>query len=167
MKAFRTILVLALAACSSPGDGPRTSDGMVPGVPESFAGSWQACDGASAPSECSHYVLAQRGERICGTWAHFASGKEYEGRVIARASSPTQARRTHVCGRPGADTGTRCEDGWEAIDKPLLLCGGRLGDSLRPDGSCFADYESMALSEGELASLLAEPWVEACLAGDP
>lgn len=167
MKAFRMMLVLGLVACSSPGSGPEANDGAAPAFPETFAGSWEACDGASSPSGCSRYVLVQRGERICGLWSYVASGKEYEGRVIARASSATQARRTHVCGRPGGETSRECGSGWEAVDQPLLLCDGRLGDTLRADGTCFADYEAVPASRDGNAALSAQPWVEDCLARDP
>src|SRR5690606_7839300 len=82
----------------------RAAPGSLPGGP--FSGAWGSCEGASAPEECSRYLLVQRGERICGTWSYLASGQAYDGRLVARATSPTQARRTHVCGRPGSETDT-------------------------------------------------------------
>jgi len=132
-----------------------------------FAGTWQSCDGASSPEECSRYLLVQRGERICGTWHYFASGKAYDGRVVARATSSTQAQRTHVCGRPGAETDTECRDGWQRVDRPLRLCDGRLGDLASADGACFADYEAAPTPEDELAALQLEPWVQECLSKAP
>lgn len=131
-----------------------------------FAGSWQACGDADAPDQCSRYALQQRGDRICGTWFYFASGAGYEGRVIARASSPKDARRTQVCGRAGSETSTACDAGWEAIDKPLRVCDGKLGDLDGKDGACFADYARVPDADAALEALAAEPWMQACLAGD-
>ncbi len=141
----------------------------VPAAPASgtFAGEWQSCQGTTSPEECSRYVLMQQGDRICGTWSYLATGDAYEGRVIARATSPTEARRTHVCGRPGSETDTECEDGWQTIDKPLRLCDGKLGDMTRADGSCFADYQSVVLPDEVRDALQAQPWVQECLARDP
>jgi len=169
---------LGLAACAGAGGG-QDAEGMAgvdvstspPAQHESpdaspagpFAGAWQSCDGASSPEECSRYLLVQRGDRICGTWHYLASGIAYDGRVVARATSPTQAQRTHVCGRPGGETDTECSDGWQRVDKPLLLCDGRLGDLAGVDGACFADYEAAPAPEDDLAALQLEPWVRDCL----
>jgi hypothetical protein len=112
-------------------------------------------------------VLLQRGSRICGTWFHFASGKEYSGRIVAHADSSTEARRTRVCGRRSVESDTECEDGWQRIDKPLRICKGKLSDLTRADGSCFADYRSMPLANEVRDALQAEPWMQACLSGDP
>jgi hypothetical protein len=132
-----------------------------------FAGEWAACPGTTAPEECSRYVLLQRGSRICGTWFHFASGKEYTGRIVAHADSSTEARRTHVCGRQSAETDTECEDGWQRIDKPLRLCDGRLSNLTRADGSCFPYYQAVLMADDQRDALLAEPWMEDCLSGIP
>lgn len=128
-----------------------------------FAGSWESCVGADAPEQCSRYLLLQRGKRICGTWSYFASGDIYEGRVMAEAISPVEARRTRVCGRPGSETHTECDTGWEAIDRPLRLCDGKLGDLDGKHGRCFADFDRVENAEKSLADLAAQAWVEACL----
>ncbi|TYT26570.1 hypothetical protein FZO89_10045 [Luteimonas viscosa] len=132
-----------------------------------FAGAWQSCEGAPSPEECSRYLLVQRGDRICGTWSYLASGQAYEGRVVARATSSTEAQRTRVCGRPGAETDTECSDGWQSIDKPLLLCDGKLGDLTGADGTCFAEYQAAPNLQGEWKALQAEPWVQDCLSNAP
>lgn len=128
-----------------------------------FAGSWESCAGAESPDQCSRYLLLQRGQRICGTWSYFASGDSYEGRVMAEAISPVEARRTGICGRPGSETRTECEAGWDAIDRPLRLCGGKLGDLDGKDGRCFADFERVEHPGPSLDDLAAQAWVEACL----
>ena len=133
------------------------------GAHASFAGSWQSCAGAEYPEQCSRYLLLQRGKRICGTWLYFASGDSYEGRVIAEAMSPVEARRTGVCGRPGSETHTECEAGWDTIDRPLRLCSGKLGDLDSKDGRCFADFERVERPDPSLVNLAAQAWVEACL----
>lgn len=191
MRRLSLVLALALGACSSPPESPeaaaaaaapaavqetppaspRPTAAPVPAAdgenaPGAFAGSWQACEGAPSPDQCSRYLLQQRGDRICGTWSYFATGAGYQGRVIARAVSSTEARRIHICGRVGSETRSECEAGWESIDKPLRLCGGKLGDLDGADGTCFADFEPAPDAERELAALAAEPWMQACLAGD-
>jgi len=133
------------------------------GESASFAGSWQSCAGTESPEHCSRYLLLQRGKRICGTWSYFASGDIYEGRVVAEAISPLEARRTRICGRPGSETRTECEAGWDTIDRPLRLCGGKLGDLDGKDGSCFADFKRVERSDTSLAELAEQAWIEACL----
>lgn len=128
-----------------------------------FAGSWESCAGAESPEQCSRYLLVQRGKRICGTWSYFASGDSYEGRVMAEAISPVEARRTGICGRPGSETSTECEAGWDTIDRPLRLCSGKLGDLDSKDGRCFADFERVEHPGPSLENLAAQSWVEVCL----
>ena len=130
---------------------------------ETFGGSWESCAGTESPDQCSRYLLLQRGKRICGTWSYFASGNSYEGRVVAEAISPVEARRTRICGRPGSETRTECEAGWDTIDRPLRLCGGKLGDLDGKGGSCFADFERVQRPDPSLEKLAAQAWVEACL----
>jgi hypothetical protein len=128
-----------------------------------FTGSWESCAGADAAEQCSRYLLLQRGKNICGTWSYFASGDGYEGRVMADANSPFEARRTRICGRPGSETRTECETGWETIDRPLRLCDGKLGDLDGKNGSCFADFERIKGAGPSLAVLAGQPWMQACL----
>lgn len=167
MRKWTIVAVLGLAACTGLDTRKAGSDTASPAAGGPFAGEWASCLGETPPGECSRYVLLQQGDRICGTWFHFASGKEYRGRLIAHATSPTDARRTHVCGRPSSQTTTECDDGWQRIDKPLRLCDGSLGDSTRADGSCYADYQTVPLAADQRDALLAEPWVQACLSGEP
>lgn len=183
MRALGMVAWLGLAACAGAGTGHDGGgaagvDGIIsaPTVQHEssdtsplgpFAGAWQSCDGVSSPDECSRYLLVQRGDRICGTWHYLASGKTYDGRVVARATSSTQAQRTHVCGRPGAETDTECSDGWQRVDRPLRLCDGRLGDLAGTDGACFADYEAVPTPEGDLNALQLESWVQDCLSSAP
>lgn len=170
--------VLGLAACSAPdqtaaGDpigaavaaSMEDKDENVRSQPNPFEGAWQACGGSTAPEECSRYVLVQRGDRICGTWAYVATGDRYEGRVVAQVTAPTEARRTHVCGRAGSEATIECDEGWGRVDKPLRLCDGKLGDLDTVVGECFADYERAAAPDAP-AVLMREPWVQACLAGE-
>jgi hypothetical protein len=133
------------------------------GEAASFAGSWQSCAGTESPDQCSRYLLLQRGKRICGTWSYFASGDSYEGRVVAEAISPVEARRTRICGRPGSETRIACDAGWDTIDRPLRLCGRKLGDLDGKGGRCFADFERVERPDPSLEELAAQAWVEACL----
>lgn len=185
MRSLGMMALLGLAACAGPGAGhggggmPSSDGGERPSersvgqeireAPNDgpFAGVWETCEGATSPEECSRYLLVQRGDRICGTWSYLASGKAYDGRLIARATSATQARRTHVCGRPGAETDTECGDGWQSVDRPLLLCEGKLGDLASAYGDCVADYQAVPAPQDEWQALLAEPWVLDCLSNAP
>ena len=167
MRTWTMVAVLGLAACTGFGSKHASRDAGASPTTGPFAGEWAWCPGTTAPEECSRYVLLQRGDRICGTWFHFATGKEYTGRVIAHADSSTAARRTHVCGRPGSETDTECEDGWQRIDKQLRLCDGKLGDLTRPDGRCSAGYRPEPMTDAARDALLAQPWLQACLSRDP
>ena len=174
MRRGMMVALLGLGACA--GVDAERAGSAAPVVPQehqaaqpvdAFAGEWEACPGTTVSGECSRYVLLQRGSRICGTWFYFATGKEYRGRIIARVDSPTEARRTHVCGRPGSETDTECDEGWQRIDKPLRICDGKLSESTRADGSCFAYYQAVPMADEQRNALLAEPWMEDCLSGHP
>ncbi len=184
MRAYLLAAFFGLAACAGPGagqsdnvaragvDSAHAGLSSVPGTSPlsddgSFGGAWASCEGAATPDECSRYVLVQRGERICGTWSYLASGQAYEGRLAARVISATRARRTRVCGRPGSETDTECDAGWQTIDRPLQLCNGRLSDIASANGSCFADYVASTAAGADIAKLKAQPWLQTCLATDP
>lgn len=155
------------AVTQSPEAAPMEAVGAAPSdVVGSgpFAGSWESCAGAEAPEQCSRYLLLQRGKRICGTWSYYASGDAYEGRVVAESVSPLEARRTRICGRPGSETDTECDAGWQTIDRPLRICDGKLGDLDGKQGACFADFERVDDTDRQLAELAAQPWVRDCLA---
>jgi hypothetical protein len=178
MRMWTMVLMLSLGGCAGLGaeqTGTKVSASAPPvqqgslAKPTSgpFAGEWEACQGTTAPEECGRYLLLQRGSRICGTWFYFATGKAYTGRIVARATSITEARRTHVCGRAGSETNTECDEGWQRIDKPLQICDGKLSDLPRADGSCFGDYRAVRMADDQRDALLAEPWMEDCLSGIP
>lgn len=157
---FPMLIVAAMTACAQP---TTTTSGAQSMTSAAFAGSWEYCGRNDSPDLCSRYLLLQRGKRICGTWSYVASGAGYEGRVVAEAISPVEARRTRICGRPGSKTRTPCETGWDTIDRPLHLCDGKLGDLGGKDGKCFADFERVKRPDPSLEALAAQPWVEACL----
>lgn len=158
------IASLALVACSATGEDRATNHPPAPAAAGGpFAGVWEDCNPSSSPDECSRYVLVQRGDRICGTWEYIATGDGYAGRVVAHAVSAVEARRTHVCGRPGSEARTECTAGWDRVDKPLRLCDGKLSDIYSAGGACRADYARAAAS-AEPADLARDPWVQACLA---
>ena len=169
MRRWMMVALLGLVACTGmrAGKGGSEAASASDAASGTFAGEWEACHGPTTPDECGRYQLLQRGDRICGTWFYFATGKEYRGRIIARVDSPTEGRRTHVCGRPGSETDTECENGWQTIDKPLRICKGKLSTSTRTDGSCFADYQRVPIADEVRDALRAQPWMLACLSGDP
>jgi hypothetical protein len=156
------LIAAAMTACAQP---TTTTSGAQPKTSTPFAGSWESCGSKDSPDQCSRYQLLQRGKRICGTWSYVASGAGYEGRVVAELVSPGEARRIRICGRPGSETRTPCETGWDTIDRPLRLCDGKLGDLDGKGGKCFADFERVERPEPTLKALAAQAWVEACLSG--
>lgn len=180
MRATIVVLSLVVAACSATSSDHAESSTTLPApvqlssrpqpvVADSaeglFTGLWQDCDAGASSDECSQYQLVQRGERICGVWSYVATGAGYEGRVVARAVSSTDARRTRVCGRPGSETRTECDSGWESIDKPLRLCDGKLSESEVANDECRARYERAPGADAQLMALANEPWMQECLAG--
>lgn len=169
MRRWTMVALLGLVACTGMRAGQAGDEAAAAsdGASGTFAGEWEACQGTTAPEECGRYLLLQRGSRICGTWFYFATGKAYTGRIVAHADSSTEARRTHVCGRQSVESNTECDDGWQPIDKPLRICDGKLSDSTRADGSCFAYYQSVPLADDARDALLAEPWMQECLSGEP
>lgn len=128
-----------------------------------FTGVWQLCDEGAAPGQCGEYRLVQVLDRICGTWSYVATSAGYEGRLIGRSISGTEARRMRVCGRPGSETRTECDDGWEDIDKPLRICRGKLVESDTEDRECRAAFTRARDADAQLRVLAQEPWMQACL----
>lgn len=157
---FPLLIAVAMAAGAQP---TNTTSGGKSKVSAPFAGSWESCGRHDTPDLCSRYLLLQRGNRICGTWSYVATWNYYEGRVVAEVVSPGVARRIRICGRPGSDTRTECEAGWDTIDRPLRLCDGKLAASDGKDGRCFAGFKRVKRPDPSLAALAAEPWVQACL----
>lgn len=150
----------AVSASPKPAPGAGIFDAGAP-----FTGVWEECDEGGSPDECSRYLLLQHGDQICGTWAYVATADLYYGHLEAKALSATSARRTKVCGRPGSETQTECDAGWESIDKPLELCDDKLAERTGDTGECKARYARSAQPGTQLTTLANEPWVKACLAG--
>ncbi|MBL8389468.1 MAG: hypothetical protein JNK17_14745 [Hydrogenophaga sp.] len=157
---FLMLIAFAMAAGAQP---TNTISGGKSKVSAPFAGSWESCGRHDTPDLCSRYLLLQRGNRICGTWSHVATYDEYQGRVVAEAISPVEARRIRICGRLSRETRTECDVGWDTIDRPLRLCGGKLGDLDGKDGRCYADFVRVKRPDPSLEALAAQPWVQACL----
>lgn len=157
------LLAAVMTACAQTGN---TTSGSHPAKTETFAGSWESCAGTTSPEQCSRYRLLQRGQRICGTWSDFAADGIYEGKVIAEVIAPDEAKRVRICGRPGGKVQTECDVGWDTVNLPLRLCGGKLGDMNGKDGSCFADFERVKRPDPSFETLAAEAWVKACLSGN-
>lgn len=162
MKKVFFPMLIAVAMAAGAQSTNTTSRGKSK-VSAPFAGSWESCGRKDSPDLCSRYLLLQRGNRICGTWSYVATWDYYDGRVVAEVVSPGEARRIRICGRPGSETNTECEAGWDNIDRPLRLCGGKLGDLDGKGGRCFADFKRVKRPDPSLEVLAAQPWVQACL----
>lgn len=162
MKKFVFPMLIAVAMAAG-AQSTNTTSGGKSKVSAPFAGSWESCGRNDSPDLCSRYLLLQRGNRICGTWSYVATWDYYDGRVVAEVVSPGEARRIRICGRPGSETSTECEAGWDNIDRPLRLCGGKLGDLDGKGGRCYAGFVRVKRPDPSLEELAAEPWVQACL----
>jgi hypothetical protein len=166
-----TVSLLVLATLPAMADSPAR-----------FEGAWRSCSTFEKDHDstfagqtiCTGYYLLQRNDKICGTWAYFATGM-YEGRLQATAIDPTHAKLTKICGRPSSDMQTQCEGGlekeapvgWEDSQQTLELCHGRLlgAGEVCQAANTQQGYGRQALKPSKRKELLSQPWVQSCLAG--
>jgi hypothetical protein len=137
-----------------------------------FQGRWKEC--GKLPDQhgnaCDGYVLVQNRDNVCGTWEYSATYQMYSGQLQAKSTSGVLAKITLICGRPGAETSTECEDeyvrdgGWEPTDKKLAICKGQLSALDDQNGNCIPQHKKTKISQREMRALLSQPWMQTCLA---
>jgi hypothetical protein len=146
------------------------------GTAKPFEGVWESCGTSKGERICRYDILKQKADRICGLWHHWASSRDYGGRLIADAEG-LSARVKFICGSPGSETNTECPgEGvpfasfeWQQVEKPWLICDNRLFDAPNGDGKSCADIvksQSLPkLSNFALRSLSEDDrrWLKACL----
>ena len=166
MRVSGMMLFVGLVACSAPGIGHQALDAAsVPASPAAFTGPGRHAR-APLPLECSRYVLYSAASAsvalvLCRI-REVVRGQGGRAHQLGVAGTGT-----HVCGRPGSETRTECRDGWDIVDRPLLLCDGKLGDLVGSEGRCLADYQAAPASRSGHAALSEQAWVRDCLSGSP
>jgi hypothetical protein len=116
------VLVASLLMTVAPSNATRSR--------QMYTGTWIHCDKDQRSEGCSYNVLNQKAGRICGIWSYWASGRQYDGRLIATERGVT-AKIDKICGRPGSDTSTNCArqgytPTWESSNRTLFVCNGAL-----------------------------------------
>lgn len=102
-----------------------------------FEGRWENCQLFKGDEICSSYVLIQKGGHVCGEWEYWATYRIYSGQLQALTKSLNQAELTLICGTPGSETNTECDNtsqhgSWEKAKGGLSICNGQLyGEPLK------------------------------------
>lgn len=141
-----------------------------------FEGEWKHCSLWRGEEICSSYILVQKNEHICGEWNYWASNSIYEGQLQATMQTKNRANNALICGTPGSDTQTPCDNENES-GKSLVKDEGELvicGDSIYKDikqASCIEllnkdGYFYHPLTSKDKNRLLSEPWVKKCMGGN-
>lgn len=143
-------------------------------APAPFDGSWMGCETYQGTEICEYKMLAQRGDRLCGVQRYFATNAYYEQRFVGRVKANV-AHIEKICGDPGSETDTYCSGsapagatkvGWQATDRKLGLCGGRLVEGGRDARSCTGTSERLGMPRvDELGEQGPRPEDRAWLAG--
>lgn len=137
-----------------------------------FEGNWSSCQLFKGEVICESYLLIQKGKRVCGEWEYWATYRTYTGRLQAKTQGQEGASVELICGRPGSETNTECEDDkkhedrWEKTQKKLSVCGTHLYEgSAKPCSvlrrSPGMTYKPMTAKQRE--ELLSQSWVKRCL----
>lgn len=99
-----------------------------------FNGAWMLCDVWRGAEICEYRMLAQRGNRVCGVQRYFAASAYHEERFAGTAKANI-VNLEKVCGDPGPENIPYCrgraptktaKTGWQATNRTLGLCDGRL-----------------------------------------
>lgn len=138
-----------------------------------FEGNWRTCQLFKGQEICSSYTLVQQGRRVCGEWEYWATYRTYSGQLQATVHGNGEASLNLICGTPGSETSTECDNdlrpsgSWENTRGGLSICNGRL---LSPDDArrCSAGPRTSGFLYFPLAAedrkrLLRQPWVKMCL----
>lgn len=147
-------------------------------TPAPFEGAWMSCDTYQGAEICEYKMLAQRGNRVCGVQRYFATNAYYEQRFVGTVKANV-AHIEKICGDPGSETDTHCSGrapegaekvGWQATDRRLGLCSGRLFGS-RNRHPCAGASRLVGMPKvADLGEQGPEPeervWLAACAAGN-
>jgi len=141
----------------------------------SFAGTWVGDE---------TLVLHQNGTRVCGFWEYQATGRFYEGQLVAIARG-NQLTIVETCGTPGGTAQTWCPEsaprgesniGWSPSNQSAMLCRDKLlvSQANELSSACASlpkDWEFGALTrytghKRQIRKLdpTEQEWLKACLA---
>ncbi|QCB54925.1 hypothetical protein E5675_11085 [Sphingopyxis sp. PAMC25046] len=171
MRLVMTVIVPIAAALWASNPAPAQA-------PAPFDGSWMSCDTYQGAEICEYKMLAQRGDRLCGVQRYFATNAYYEQRFVGKVNANV-AHIEKICGDPGSETDTYCSGrapsgaakvGWQAIDRKLGLCGGRLVEGGRDFHSCTSEGRHLGMPRAdELGEQGPGPedraWLTSCAGG--
>lgn len=169
---------LALVAILSAAAGVAAATPAPAQAPAPFEGAWMSCDSWQGSEICDFTMLAQRGDRVCGLQRYFATNAYYEQRFIGTAKANV-AHIEKICGDPGSETDTYCagrapsgaaKTGWQATDRTLGLCDGRLLSGRKGFHPCTGASRRLGMPKVEdLGEQGPEPedraWLASCVAG--
>lgn len=148
----------------------------APDAAKPFEGRWERCQLFKGQEICSSYLLVQNGARVCGEWEYWATYRTYSGQLQAKTKGQEQAELTVICGTPGSETSTDCDNTaqpngkWEKAIGGLSRCNGRLYDEPLT-ASCAALSKSPGflyrpLSKKDRESLSSQAWLKRACLGD-
>lgn len=141
-----------------------------------FEGRWEICQLFKGDEICSSYVLTQRGGRVCGEWEYWATYRIYSGQLQALTKNSNQAELTLICGTPGSETSTECDNNkpphgsWQKAKGGLSICNGQLYDEPLKN-SCSTLSRSpgflyQPLNKKDREYLYSQEWLKKACLGD-
>jgi uncharacterized protein len=141
--------------------------------PNPFEGEWKTCQFWKGEEICSSYVLVQQKERVCGVWEYWATYRTYDGQLQASSRTANRADLELICGTPGSETQTPCDNDsghrgtWEKTKGGLVVCDGRLfaADQTTPCATLIRSTGFLyhPLTTKDRNRLLEQSWVNRCL----
>lgn len=147
----------------------------VPDLKKPFEGRWESCQIYKGDEICSSYLLVQDGARVCGEWEYWATNRIYSGQLQAVQNGPSQAKLSLICGTPGSETSTDCDNTalpkgrWENAKGGLSICNGQLYDGPLKDTcaspSQVPGFFFRPLGKKDRASLSSGWLKKTCLSG--
>ena len=140
-----------------------------------FEGEWRDCQLFKGAEICSSYKFVQQKKRVCGEWEEWATYDIYSGQLQATLRANSEAKLDLICGRPGGEIRTDCDndakpDGsWQKAKGGLSICDDRLFPT-EEDAPCSTllrttgvSFSYRPLTRKERKRLLDQPWVKRCL----
>jgi len=140
-----------------------------------FEGRWERCSMWQGEKACSSFSLLQQGKRICGEWSLWASGRVYEGQLMAEQLEPDRAEWRLSCDamRPGCPGASITESDWGPTKSEFLLCDGVIHFSEKkgfgePVSECKKIDERdgllrVPIDRNSWEELREQPWMKTCL----
>ncbi len=139
-----------------------------------FEGKWEQCTMWRGENACNSFTLLQKGKKICGEWSFWASGRVYEGQLMAEQRDSGRAEWLLTCDsmKPGCARPDGSQPDWQPVKGELRLCHGVLHFNEGKTNEPFAGCESLNphyallrkpvdMKSGD--ELRKQPWMHHCL----